>query len=85
MNPVAAKVTKVPIIEFMTVGGEIPQTRLFSGRPGAYWASDGHLRVRIVRIHLPDGRSVVPDGAGGLTVTNPDGTTRRMALEELPE
>jgi hypothetical protein len=84
MLAAAVKVTKVPIIEFMTAGGEIPQTRLFQGRPGAYWVRDG-LGVKFLKVYLPDGRVGVPDGAGALKVTNPDGTIGRMALEELPE
>jgi len=58
--------------------------RLFQGRPGAYWITDG-LQVKIHKIHLPGGRVAVPEGNGYLKVTNADGTTTRMSVSELPE
>lgn len=84
MHPNAAKNTRHPVIEFTPIGAEVPNVRLFQGRPGAYWITDG-LQVKIHKIHLPGGRVAVPEGNGYLKVTNADGTTTRMSVSELPE
>jgi len=81
--PGASVRAQVPVIEFTTVSGEVPNTRLYQSRPGAYWKTES-LPVRIKTIYLPDGSIAVPDGEV-FKLTRADGTTSRIAAKELPE
>jgi hypothetical protein len=84
MSPGANLKGDAPVVEFTTAGGEIPNVRLFQSRPGAYWVMDA-LKVNIKAIHLPNGATAVPEGAGMFKLTSADGHVSRVSAQELPE
>ena len=75
---------RVPTVEF-TVSEARPDVRLYiGGTPGVKWNVDA-LKIEIRKVHLPDGRTAIPDSGGYFKVTARDGSISRMHVSEFPE
>ncbi len=82
-GPARGATRSTPTIEFQTLTAA--DTRSYAGGTvGAVWRI-GSLEIQIRRILLPDGRIAVPDGAGRLTMTYPDGRVEIVSTAMLPD